>query len=189
MLTVAIFFIVIQDPPHTICRTQIETFKESQKGILYKDPEIKTRKKPLLELMIETCKKQNMPGSCYGLFTRTRIFIKDFKKVSEECHSSLASMGEIKRNLFAVYDLMIRQAWGAKPPVEYQDQLNWYTDLEMFLFCQIKKNIIDFYGATTLASFEREKTFKKLPGAENMSENQIRELSILSKNCARYLKL
>ena len=188
VLTGAIIFIVAQDPPHSICRTQIENFKNSQKGFLYKDPNVKTRKKPLLDVLIENCKKYNSPASCYGLFSRAKKFIRDFKLVSTSCQKEFASLSAVRKKLSSLYILLIRLAWGDAPPVAYQDKLGWLSDIDMSLFCLIKKEALFFYGPKTLNQWE-QKAFNKLKqhhGAENLSQKKIREISIISENCGHY---
>ncbi|MDE0518000.1 MAG: hypothetical protein F4X95_03890 [Oligoflexia bacterium] len=185
VLGAAILFIVVQDPPHTICRTQINNFKAQQKGILYKDPKIKTRVKPLIKVLIENCKKYNTPGSCYALFSRTKKLIKDFKVVSRDCREPFASLGAVKEALFGGYSLIIRIAWGDTPPLAHQDKLNWLSDIDVSLFCLIKEEILFYYGKEALLNLEK-KVFKKLPGAKNMKESRIRELSLTSENCSLY---
>lgn len=188
VLGVAIVFIVVQDPPHTICRAQIENFKAQQKGIIYKDPKIKTRQKTLLEVLIENCKKHNSPGSCYGLFSKTKVFINNFRVVSRDCHAIFATLPKVRDTLFAVYSLMIRIAWGDTPPIEYQDKLNWFSEVDMSFFCLLKEEILSYYGNSGLLGIE-QKTFKTLPGVKDMNETRIRELAIISENCSRYPSL
>ncbi len=185
VLGVAIIFIVVQDPPHTVCRTQIENFRSQQKGIIYKNPNIKTRSKPLITVMIGNCKKYNSPGSCYGLFSRVKALIHSFKVVSVDCRNSFASLSKVRQTLFEVYSLMIRIAWGEVPPTEYQDQKNWLSDVDISLFCLIKERILFFYEKPALMNLEK-KIFKRLPGTKNMSENRIRELALVSENCSNY---
>ena len=189
VLTGAIIFIVTQDPPHSICRTQIENFKNSQKGFLFKDPKVKTRNQPLLDVLIENCKKYNSPASCYGLFFRTKRFIRDFKLVSTSCRKEFASLGVVREKLSTLHNLMIRLAWGDVPPVAYQDKLGWLSDVDMSLFCLIKKEALFFYGSSTLKQWEQE-AFKKLKQhhhkAKDLTQNKLKELSIVSENCAHY---
>ena len=185
VLGAAILFIVAQDPPHTICRTQINNFKSQQTGIIYKDPKIKTRTKPLITVLTENCKKHNTPGSCYGLFSRIKKLIQDFRVVSRDCRESFAALSEVKKALFEVYSLIIRIAWGDKPPTAHQDKLNWLSDIDVSLFCLIKEEILFYYGKTNLLNLEKG-VFKKLHGAKDMNENRIRELSLASENCSLY---
>ena len=181
----AIVFIVAQDPPHTVCRAQIENFKLQQKGVIYKDPKIKTRQKPLITVMVESCKKHNSPGSCYGLFSRIKRLIYGFKVVAVHCKASFASLGEVRKALFAVYGLMIRIAWGDAPPVAYQDKKNWFSDVDMSVFCLLKERILFFYGKQALINLEKQ-VFKKLPGAKDLQESRIREMALVSENCSLY---
>ena len=184
LIAAGIIFIVANDPPHTFCRTQIENFKDAQIGILYKDSNIKTRTKPLLEVLVDTCKKYSAPGSCYGLFSKIRVFVQDFKLVSGDCRQEFSSLSKVRKTLFGVYGLMIRLAWGDAPPKHY-NKLAWLSTVDVSLFCVLKERIIRLYGKEALLSLER-KTFKLLPGAENMNEDNIREVSLVSENCARY---
>ena len=187
LIALGIIFIIFNDPPHTVCRTQIENFKDVQIGVLYKDSSIKTRTKPLLEVLIDTCKKYSTPGSCYGLFSKIRVFVQDFRLVSGDCRKEFSSLSKVRKTLFGVYGLMIRLAWGDTPPKHY-NKLAWLSDVDMSLFCMLKERIIYFYGRDALLNLER-KTFKLLPGAENMSKNNIREMALVSENCTRYTPL
>ena len=188
VLGTAIFFIVAQDPPHSICRAQIENFKSQQKGILYENSAIKNKKGPLLKRMIKHCKENNSPGSCYGLFSKVKKLIYDFKVVSVDCREEFSALSDVRKTLFEIYSLIIRVAWGDKPPVEYQDKLHWLSEVDVSLFCLIKNRILFFYGSSALVSLEK-KTFKSLPGAEDMNPVRIRELSLVSEDCAIYPSL
>ena len=190
VLGVAIIFIVGQNPPHTICRTQIKNFQSQQKGIIYKGPSLKKgmKKPPLLEVLLESCKKYNSPGSCYGLFSKVKVFIKDFKLVSVDCREPFSGLSKVRSTLFEAYGLMIRIAWGDAPSPDHHDKLAWFTDVDISLFCLIKKEILFFYGKDSLLSLER-KVFKKLPGAKDINESRIRELALVSENCALYPSL
>ena len=169
LISFGIILIVANDPPHTFCRTQIENFKSAQKGTLYKDPKIKTRTDPLLMVLIESCKKYNTPGSCYGLFSKIRVFIQDFRLVSVDCRQVFSGLLKVKNALFDMYSLMIRLAWGETPPKHYSKK-GWLSDVDMSLFCLLKDKIVFFYGKEALSNLEK-KTFKSLPGAENMNED------------------
>jgi len=134
---------------------------------------------------VDTCKKYNTPGSCYGLFSKIKVFIRSFELVSASCSKSFSSLSKVKQTLFNVYQLMIRLAWADEPPLEYQDKRSWLSEVDLSLFCLIKQQIISLYGAEALLNLER-KTFKILPGSESLSENQMRDLAIVSENCALF---
>ncbi len=184
-LTVAIIVIVAQDPPHTLCRTQVNNFKSRQKGKIYKDPEIKHRKKALIKILVEHCKKGNSPGNCYGLFSKTKELIHDFQVVSASCRSELSSLTEVRATLFQIYNLMIRLAWGAEPVKNHYNKLSWFSVADISLFCSLKEVILTFYGKDALFQME-QKTLKRLPGAKKMNPTAIFELSLVSQNCSIY---
>ena len=183
VIIIAIIFVVLQDPPHTVCRTQIDRFKYWQAGTIYPLKGGKLNKAPTMQTLIGSCKKLNTPGGCFGLFAKTKTFLRDFDLVSLDCKESLAALKEVKSTLFANYSLMIRLAWGDQPPdIRKGNLLNWFSSLEVSLFCSIKKQIIELYGEQQLMVLEQN-TFKKLPGAENLSEDQIREVALVSRSC------
>ena len=183
VIIIAIVFVLLQDPPHTICRTQIDRFKYWQQGVIYKLEGDKLSKAPAMQTLLKNCKKLSSPGACYGLFAKTRVFLRDFELVSVDCREDFAELTPVKNTLFSVYSLMIRLAWGDRPPdVRQGNLLNWFSSLEISLFCTIKKHISALYGEQQLMALE-QKTFKKLPGAENLNEDQIREVSLVSRNC------
>lgn len=189
VLGIAMLFMFIKDPPHTICRTQLDTFKSRQTGIIYKNPKLEIQKKPIMFLLIQECKNNSIPGSCYGLFSKIKKLMYDFKIVSYDCRKHFSSLSTVKNILFTVYRLMIHLAWGDKPSsTRYADKLNWLSNVDISLFCTIKKNIRDIYGNQSLLNLENT-TFKQLPGSEGMSEVAIRELAIVSLVCSSYSTL
>ena len=185
VITVAIIFIILQDPPHTICRTQIDNFKSRQMGIIYKDPKIKNRKEPLMDVLINECKTYSSPGSCYGLFAKVRVFINDFSTVSQDCYENFSTLSEVRKTLFNIYDLMIRLAWGEAPSEVDYDKLNWLSIADVAVFCSVKESALDIYGETLLKEWET-KVFQKLPGVETMDFNSAWEMSLVSENCNQY---
>ena len=183
VIIIAIAVIVLQNPPHTVCRTQVDRFKYWQQGSIYKLQGDKLNKAPAMQVLLKNCKKLSSPGGCYGLFNKTRVFLRDFDLVSVDCKESFVALKEVKSTLFAMYDLMIRLAWGDQPPdVRKGNLFNWFSDLEVSLFCSIKKHIINLYGEEQLRVLEQN-TFKKLPGVENLNEGQIREVALVSRHC------
>jgi len=183
VIVIAVILIVLQDPPHTVCRTQIDRFKYWQEGTIYPVKDNKLNKAPAMQTLLKSCKELSSPGGCYGLFHRARVFLRDFDLVSVDCKESFVALKEVKDTLFVIYDLMIRLAWGDQPPdVCEGNLLNWFSSLEVSLFCSVKNHIINLYGEQQLMVLERN-TFKKLPGAGNLSEDEIREVALVSQSC------
>ena len=184
VLTTAILFILFNDPPHTICRVQINQFKSWQEGLIYKARNDKLNKKPLMQTLMKTCKDLAEPGACYGLFSRIKVFIRDFHVVSEDCKMELSELPAVKKTLLSVYDLMIRLAWGDEPPdVRKGQKFNWLSALDRELFCSVKQKIISLYGEQTLSAQE-QKTFLQLPGADSLKTDDIQDRSLVSQYCS-----
>ena len=121
------------------------------------------------------------------MFSKMRTFISDFKLIASDCYKPFSLIPEVKGVLLSVYGLMIRLAWGSAPPKHY-DKLGWFSEVDISLFCLIKKQIVILYGKETLLAQE-QRVFKKLPGAKTMSLSAIQETAIVSENCSLYPNL
>ncbi|MDB2426225.1 hypothetical protein N9W41_01635, partial [bacterium] len=106
-----VLFILISDPPHTLCNTQIKNFKEIQKGFLYLSKKPKTAKvETLYNILYTNCRDSNSPGGCYELFVQLRKMLKDSETInisalgeddgessSVDCRAELKSVKEFNR--------------------------------------------------------------------------------------------
>lgn len=177
--------IVIFNPPVTVCDAQKEAFKESQKKFLYLDEKQKAVKKTKYADMYALCKSTNTPGGCYELFRDLKHMISDLKNVPRECGSAVGEMTEVKKAIWESAELLVRIAWGFKPPQTYYEKFSWLDSADMALFCQLKDTAENLYGANSWTNF-RERMFNELPGAKELPRNQVWENMILSVNCAKY---
>lgn len=177
--------IVIFNPPHTVCDAQKEAFKESQKSFLYLDEKRKAIKKTKFEEMYTMCKTTNTPGGCYELFRDLKHALTDLKNVPRECGSAVGSMSEVQKVIWQSAELLVRIAWGSKPPQTFYEKFAWLDTADMALFCQLKDTAEILYGSSSWSNF-RERMFKELPGAKELPRNQVWDHMILSVNCAKY---
>jgi hypothetical protein len=180
-----ILFIVFSDPPRTVCDAQIEVFKNAQKRFLYKDPKSKQIQTTKYEKLIDHCRMTNTGGGCYELFQEVKIFLHDLGAVPTKCNSAIGGVSEVHKVLWDVTDLMVRIAWGDKPPEGYYAKFKWLDTADISLFCSLKSEVINVYGDAQWTAF-REKMMTDLPGAKDLPRTQVWEMSIFSENCARY---
>jgi hypothetical protein len=178
-------FLILWDPPHTICESQIEVFRTTQKRFLFKDEQKKKTQPAKYRLLVDHCKTTNNPGGCYELFQESKMMLKDLHSVPSDCAGRVGAIDEVNKALWEVNDLILRLAWGEKPPGTYHEKFGWLDTSDISLFCELKQQIIDSYGVSAWESF-REKTFRDLPGAKDMSRNDVWDMSIISENCAKY---
>lgn len=177
--------LVIFNPPHTVCDAQRDAFKESQKSFLYLDEKNKVKKKTKFEEMYALCKSTNTPGGCYELFMDLKRLLADLKNVPRECGSNIGSLSEVKKAIWESTELLVRMAWGEKPPETYYEKFAWLDSADIALFCSLKSTIENLYGIEEWTRF-REKMFTALPGSKDLPRNQVWETMILSVNCAKY---
>ncbi len=184
-IVAGILFLVLSDPPHTLCDSQLEVLRESQKFFLYTDPKQPKIKTTKFERLRDRCKLTNDQGGCYELFLELKKMLYDFNTVSNDCGSSAGSVSEYKRALWESTELLIRLAWGEKPPEAYHSKFGWLDKADMSLYCNLKDKIQSWYGEASWSTF-REKMMRELPGAKDMARNLVWDMSLFSENCARY---
>lgn len=180
-----ILFIIFADPPKSVCDAQIELFKKNQQSFLYKDPNSKVEKTTKFERLFEHCKITNSPGGCLELFQLTKRMLDDLNAVPSECRSTVASQTEVRRAILYASELLVRLAWGERPPQTYSQKFGWLDVADVSLFCRLKDRQTDYFGQNSWNNL-REKLLKELPGVNTISRSQAWDLSILSENCIRY---
>ena len=180
-----ILFIVLSEPPHTICDSQLEIIKEQQKKFLYLDPKSKHIKTTKYENLRDHCKATNNPGGCYELFQEMKTLLHDLSTLSNQCAPEIGGIKEIRKPVWEIAELLVRLAWGEKPTEAYHAKFGWLDTADISFFCQMKARIYILYGEPAWAKF-REKMMKELPGAKDLPRNQVWDMSLFSENCARY---
>ena len=182
-----ILFIVISDPPRTVCDSQIEAFKKTTDSLLglnkIKNP---NRKETRLQRLIETCKSTNSPGGCYELFASIKQTTKDIRTVSPECYGKLSSDAGVKEVIWQSLELMVKIAWGTKPPEAVSLKSGWLDPSDLNLFCELKKAAIDLYSLERWNAF-MEPYFQSLPGATALGRAETWQRMLFSTNCGAYL--
>ena len=184
-LTIGILFIVLSDPPKGVCDAQLELFRKNQKDFLYLDPKNEFIKTTGFVRDYERCKTSNTPGGCYEFFEKVRKFLTDLDGVPKECLGHVQSEGVIGQSIVQTFDLIVRIAWGSKPPERYNDKFKWLDNSDMALFCRLKTNYDKILGTQALTQ-KRESYFESLPGTKGLPRQKVWESMILSENCGRY---
>ena len=185
LISGGILGIIISSPPHSLCDSQLEVVNKSQQKFLFREPAAKKIISTKYERLREHCKRTNNPGGCYELFQELRVMVHDLATLSGECSSAMSSTSEYKRALWESAELIVLLAWGEKPPAAYTSKLGWLEVSDITLFCRMHDRIAALYGENAWVLF-RERMMRELPGAKDLTRNQVWDLSIFSENCARY---
>lgn len=183
---IGIVFIILSDPPRTLCDTQIDFFKSQQSGILFKstDAKEKTAKVPLNKMM-GYCKAGNGPGACYETFATIKKVLSNLKDIPLECSEQVANVEEITKMLWSTVDFMVTTSWGSKPPDSYLERAGWFDTADLALFCQLKEQITNILGQSKWDVFQ-ERLLQSLPEANTLKRNVVWQKSILSEDCRKY---
>lgn len=181
-----ILVIVLSQPPHSVCDSQMEILRETQRKFLYKErPKSKVLKTSNYQYLHDRCRDNASPGGCYELFQEVKTLLDDLETVTHECAPTAGAITEVKKALWDTEDLLVRLAWGGAPPAAYHAKFGWLDRADVTLFCKLKTRLISTYGEPAWNSF-REKLMLDLPGAKDLARNQSWDMSLFSENCARY---
>ncbi|WP_374078244.1 hypothetical protein [Bdellovibrio bacteriovorus] len=152
-------------PPHTVCDTQATTFKELQAGNIFPTVVKKNKLPPTLVRAKEACQLGNSAGSCYEYFMVLKKVADDVGKASSECTTQLFNITEVKSAMNDGIELMVRLAWGIKPPEPGLERFGWMQESEIAIFCRLKSIYLRANGEEAWAAL-RQKVAAKLPGEE-----------------------
>jgi hypothetical protein len=209
VLILGVGFFMLNSPPHTICDTQLEVFRESQKGKLFPLAVQVQRKQETLPAQItkakEACQVGNSAGSCYEYFSALKDIAVDIGKASSQCTPEMFQVPEVQRALRDGVEVMARIAWGSQPPDPGFARLGWFQDAEIAIFCRIKNIYIRGAGNEAWDQLRRM-IYTKLPGEapkpktepdqivadprpapQTMAEQAIWDRSLFSVRCESYL--
>jgi hypothetical protein len=179
--------IVLWDPPKSVCDSQIQKFQKMQINFLYRDEKNPKAKKVVTrkyKYLYELC-HQNDSGACYEYFNQLRIMLHDLEAFDQECKAAPGQIAEVNAILWPAWKLMVQLAWGDKPPTAYNAKFGWLDAADINLFCKLKHEIHRVYGEQAYNQ-ELRKFAPTLPGAKELTFNQIWDMAIFSENCARY---
>ena len=180
-----VIFILINDPPHTFCDTQIEHFERVQRGILYKNQKDFHKEKSILERNRQACQKENAPGTCYEYFRYLKRLLKDLKLLSKECSSIIYQRVEVKKAFSQALSLMTALAWREEVLTGTVDRYNWFSRPDLFLFCELKRTYINNYGRENYKPLEQQ-IVNLLPFEKKYSVSLIHKRSLLAVPCSAY---
>jgi hypothetical protein len=148
----------------------LDLFKEAEAGQLY-PRQIKTAQRAaLFPRLMDNCKIGNSPGACYELFTALQKFLRDLGAAPQECLAPFGEEKEIKGALISGTELIVRLAWGGKPPQPGLDKFGWLETPDLALYCHLKTAYLRMFGQEEWEKF-RLATQNKLPGEAELIED------------------
>ncbi|MGE5087024.1 MAG: hypothetical protein ACM3MG_12035 [Bacillota bacterium] len=164
-ILLGIGFFMMFSPPHTVCDTQAEALRESLRGELFSTQLKKNTIPPSIVREKEACQLGNSAGSCFEYFTTLKNIAGTIAKSSSECAQQLYSIKEVSAAMNDGIELMVRLAWGIKPPDPGVERFGWMQDAEIATFCRIKNIYIRANGEDAWTAL-RQKITAKLPGED-----------------------
>src|SRR5690242_8391758 len=80
-----IILMILFNPPHTVCDTDLDFLKQGQKNFIFKDPKDKLQRQTQFETAHAKCLETNTPGGCYELFRKLKQLKRDLDEISRDC--------------------------------------------------------------------------------------------------------
>lgn len=164
-----ILFFVIQKP-HSVCDSQLEVFRESQKGQIFSYKVKNSNRPALYPRVVEACRMGNSAGGCYEMFSILKKLVRDLDASPHECLVPFGEVSEVKKALSEGAQLMVQLAWGEKPPENAFNKFGWLQTADIGLFCSLKQVYMRVYGEQGWNDL-RTATHKKLPGEASVYQD------------------
>ena len=189
LLGVSIFFILLNDPPHSLCDSQLETFKEQQKHMLY--PREKKKRSTIkfkatkVSTLIKNCQETRSLGDCGVLFHTIGKIHLDLVNSGERCISKIFARPEVRQALQKTLELMSQLAWGEVPPESISEKYGWLDSSQMVLFCKVQE-LLKTQLKEDWPGF-RETLMMSLPSESALDRRTRWRKSLFSINCNMYL--
>ena len=184
VITLGIAFIVINDPPKTLCDSEVEIFKKDHRHFLAPIPK-SNKNITQYDLQKDLCKRANGPGGCYEFFTQVRKLLQSIEGTPKQCRQKIGNIPQVKKALWQTARLFTHMAWGSSPPTSSYEKLGWYDYSDINTFCRLQDRIKELYGAREWSEMQ-EAMFIKLPGANQIPRDKAWNLMLLSVNCYQY---
>jgi hypothetical protein len=186
VMIVGLFLIRQLQPPRTICDTQLESFRETQKTFLYSTTTLSgITKLSEVKRLTELCKQDNSPGGCFELFLGLRKMTADLKNIPDQCAEAAAGEKAITNWVWSSMKLMVQMAWGDRAPASYIQKNGWYDTSELTLFCNLKNQALRLYGQDEFKRWQQQ-ALTDLPKADELGWDQVWQRNILSTPCELY---
>ncbi len=164
-IAAGVVIFMILEPPHTVCDSQEEVFRELQKGNIFPTDYKKSKIPPTLGKAKEACQLGNSAGSCYEYFMSLKKVADGIGKTSGECFGQMFEINEVKSALNDGVELMVRLAWGMSPPQPGLERFGWMQEADLATFCRLRSIYTRAQGEEAWIAL-RHRIAMKLPGEE-----------------------
>ena len=166
--------------PQSMCDTQVETFREAEKGFLYRRTEKGIQDhNPIYVRVLGLCRQRAVYGACFEYFALMKRINRDLDGTPGNCSVEFSELPEVRKVLRESIEVLVSLAWGDKPPnSDPSEVMGPLQSADLVLFCQSRKHFLRMYGDEAFAQL-RNYIYGVLPG-EPIERSDSGEC----KNCA-----
>lgn len=183
VVIVGFIFIVINDPPKTICETQLQSFRHLQGTFIYgQSIDGSSKRPPLAQELHDLCLQENGTGGCFEYIQQLKRFTNDLKSLPRECSAVAASEQQIPYWLLKSLKLMAQIAWGERAPASYSRRHAWFDAADIAVFCDLRETAVRILGPDSFNKW-RDDLIATLPEGASLSKEDAYRRSIFSTPC------
>ena len=181
-LVAGLGFILLSNPPHTPCASQVEQLKLKYTSSFVLDSSSRYQRTTGFRKAFLYCMEASSPGGCFSLFHSVEQLLSELTAVQATCFEDVAGISEFEDPMWSTAKLLVEAAWGSGPSDlgEYE----WLDRSHLSLFCKLKNHLIKLSGQARWDNF-REVILKGLSGAEELQRAEVWRKSIFAINCQR----
>lgn len=180
-LTIGLGLILLSNPPHTPCTSQLEQLKTQFTSTFILDTSLRYQKTTGFRKVFLYCKESNSPGGCFNLFHSVEQLLSELSSVQANCFDSISSTLEFREPMWQTAKLLAESAWEKK---NNREPYSWLDRSHLSLFCKIKTHLIRLNGQANWDNF-REGILSSMSSAENLQRATAWRKSIFAINCQR----
>lgn len=186
VLVIGFGVIIYNDPPRTVCDSQLDVFKESQKEFLYSRPGLnQTVQGPLYTDLFALCQAGNSPGGCFEFFVRLRKMNQDLETVPTHCSETVAEEKIVRSVILSSMKLMAKISWGDRGPASTYKRTGWLDTSDLVVYCDLKRQAIRIYSQEVYDQWQA-KTIAGLPESDKLETDQALQRSLFATSCELY---
>lgn len=162
-ISLALVFIVLNNPMTDECEVQAKNFERNTKGLLYSTKVKNKTQFAKLNPLRDICRDGNSIGACSDYFEGLRKVSSEFNLMNDNCKLKYSEANEgFLPQIRSGIKVLALVAWGEKPPAGPAERLGWLTEPDIRSFCQLKKAYVKITGEESYQLI-RDEVYREYP--------------------------
>lgn len=182
VLVAGVLFIVLSDPPKSLCDTQIESFRDHEVGNIFPGKGKRLARSPRFNQSYDRCMATNNSGGCSEFFMSVEKFLNNTNVIGADCLVSFSEAEDVKKVFTEGYRLMNQLAWRSRTEstIGGDPRVGWLTYSFLNTYCHLRDRYQLFYSDEGVDSLNEIviADLSKLSSDESQSKPQSQEAGL-----------